>query len=57
MCRVGVKKAKAHLELNLEVNRKYYKMGFYRYTGKTRENMCPSLNSVGEPSDKVCEKG
>lgn len=59
VCRDGVKKAKAHLKLSLEGNKKYHKMGFYKYTDikrKTRENMAPLLNSVGNLVTKYVEK-
>lgn len=54
-----MKTAEIHLELNLEGNRMYHRMCFYRYTdGKkhTRENMVSALNSMGILVTKYMEK-
>lgn len=54
-----MKTAKTHLELNLEGNRMYHGMGFYKYKDSkkhTRENMAPALNSMGILVTKYMEK-
>ena len=51
MCRDSVKKAKAQLELNLEMDSKNGKMGFYRYVNQKRKvkDCVPSLmNKAGK---------
>ena len=48
LCRDGVRKAKAHLELNLARDVKGNKKGFYiSIKRKTRENVGPLLNGAG----------
>lgn len=50
MCRVGVRKAKVHLELNLARDMKSNKKGFYRFLSskmKTTGNVGPLLNESG----------
>lgn len=54
-CRVGIRKAKAHLELNLNGNKK----GLYRYISskrKTKESMGPLLNEAVALVTKDIEK-
>jgi len=49
-CREETRKAKAHLELNLERNVKENKKDFFKYISskqKTRENMAPLLKEIG----------
>ncbi|KFW09685.1 hypothetical protein N327_13834, partial [Fulmarus glacialis] len=52
ICRDGMRKAKAQLELDLARDAKNNKKGFYRYVGqkrKTKENVPPPpLNKTGE---------
>ncbi|GAB0179181.1 mitochondrial enolase superfamily member 1 [Grus japonensis] len=50
VCRVGTRKAKAHLELKLAGDVKDNKKGFFKYISskrKTRENVGLLLNEVG----------
>ena len=59
LCRDGVRKAKAHLELNLARDVKHNKKGFYSYTGdkrKTRENVGPLLSKMWELVPQNMEK-
>ncbi|GAB0209397.1 mitochondrial enolase superfamily member 1 [Grus japonensis] len=60
ICRDATRKAKAHLELNLAMDVKDNKKGFFKYISskrKTRENVGPLLNEVGalvmEDTEKV----
>jgi len=49
-CRDAMRKAKAHLELNLAGDVKHNKNGFFNYISskwKTRDNVGPLLNEVG----------
>ena len=51
MCRDGIRKAKAQMELNLARDVKRNKKGFYRYTGQKRqakESAPPLINGKGE---------
>jgi len=59
-CREAMRKAEAHLELNLASDVKDNKKGFFRYISskrKTRDNVGPLLNKVGallmEDADKA----
>lgn len=55
----AVRKAKAHLELNVESNVKDNLKGFFKYINskrKTRENTGPLLNEVGAPVTANTEK-
>ncbi|GAB0208125.1 mitochondrial enolase superfamily member 1 [Grus japonensis] len=59
-CRDAMRKAKAHLELNVARDVKDNKKGFFKYISskrKTRENVGPLLNEVGalvtEDTEKV----
>ncbi|KFQ63524.1 hypothetical protein N334_07076, partial [Pelecanus crispus] len=52
LCRDGVRKAKAQLELNLAKGAKNNNKGFYRYVSqkrKVKESMAPVMSSIGKP--------
>ena len=58
VCRDGVRKSKAHLELNLTREMKGKKKGFYRYVSnkwKTRENVALQLNGAEDLVTKDTE--
>jgi len=58
-CRDATRKAKAHLELNLERDVKDNKKSFFKYISskwKSRDNVGPLLNEVGVPMTKDAEK-
>ena len=58
-CRDVVRRAKAHLELNLERDVKSNNKGFYTYISskeKMRENVGPLLHGVGDLVTKDMEK-
>jgi len=49
LCRVGVRKTKAWIELNLERDAKNNKQGFYRYVGqkrKVKESVTPLMSKT-----------
>lgn len=55
MCRDGVRKVKAHLELNVTRGMKGNKKGFCRYNGskrEIRENVAPLLNDTEDLGGK-----
>lgn len=55
MCRDGVRKVKAHLELNVMRDMKGNKKGFCRYNGnkgEVRENVAPLLNDTEDLGGK-----
>ncbi|GAB0207675.1 mitochondrial enolase superfamily member 1 [Grus japonensis] len=58
-CRDEVRKAKAHVELNLSRDVKDKKKGFHKYIEdkrKTRENVSPLLNEMGYLMTQDMEK-
>ncbi|PKU31931.1 hypothetical protein llap_17764 [Limosa lapponica baueri] len=59
MCRDGIRKAKAQLELNLASDMKNNKKGFFKHKSckkKARENVSPVLNEVGALMTEDAEK-
>ena len=59
MCRDGIRKAKAQMELNLTRDVKNNKKGFYRYVGRRRrakESVPPLINEMGELASSDMEK-
>ncbi|KAK4815257.1 hypothetical protein QYF61_023993 [Mycteria americana] len=59
LCRDGVRKAKAQLELNLARDAKNSKKGFYRYINqkrKVKESVPPLMNKNGDPVSTDEEK-
>ena len=59
VCRQAVRKAEAHLELNLARDVKDNKKGFFKYISsnqKTRENVGPLLNKMGALVTEDTEK-
>ena len=51
LCRDGIRKVKAHLELNLARDAKNNKKGFYRYVSqkrKVKESVYPPMNKTGK---------
>ena len=59
MCRDRIRKAKAHMELNLARDAKDNKKGFYRYIGRRRqakESVPPLMKGNGELASSDIEK-
>ena len=59
MCRDGIRKAKAQMELNLAWDMKNSKKGFCRYIGRRRqakESVSPLINETGELASSDMEK-
>ena len=59
MCRDGIRKAKAQMELNSARDVKNSKKGFYRYIGRRRqakESVPPLINETGKLASSDMEK-